>query len=1234
MANIFQKIKVLLKNFMRKNKVSAGIKNPWAGLSSYDDPINVAEPLKFCGREDESLDLFNLIDDNIVVTLYGKSGIGKTSLLNAGVFPLLRDNNYTPIYIRLEADTISEGTFGSHIVDILSKRIKTAFGNESIEIIDVVPENTNPESEDYLWNYFARRKFINESGDSTFPVIVLDQFEECIKLHHRQSSLLLKQIAYMSNRQNMLKDTYVNEQYYSYDYNFRFVVSIREDDLFRLEDMISLNYISSLRNGRYRLQNLGSQNAKSIIQNVGEQFINPTDLDDIAGLIIKVSKDEEDGFIRTNVISLICARLFDLMLKRGQNVISLSDARDYLSSDPFEEYYTNAIKSLSEGEKRFIESNLVSSDGRRNVIPEPLLRNSIRTTESLINGHTPIFHRLQSATGDNLIELIHDGICPIVIKHRAIRLEKKNKTILSLYLIIFGLLGVWMLNTSVVNDFVSFFLTIAAHGVKGLKFIDALSLTELLSITLTPVALGAIVYDDKRKKLIAFIALVILILPYLLYPFTAADKLRHGLSQIVNNYNSYGGIKDVLTGFSNNAYVLIVYTICILTLCLVNIFGRPGVKTETKFWINLWNAKSVKLYLLIIASFLFYKSIFNSGYFIIDSFDSSWGIIAIPLLTLNLFGINLKKTRYKYSFAIYTLLLIVLAGSSVFEIFPPIGFQIALIVIAFFLIFIFYFNNNYIKACRNAICNMVILTIIILLNNGYNPLSLGEKNICKVYPWKIVVAENQNQFGIYGANYGDTLLIPQFQRDSTRIFNYYSILPKNNYTDTITGRSVGYTSLPFPLELVKLVTGEWKLSLMYSPNYEYAINKIAHLEKTDSTALSNKEGANLFIKLRNDISKFCISGDESILLSDVLHINNYEETAKYNLKTSLQQLSNNDSVMTEEMVVPFIKALTRSLYMNMLKVAILKAHYNDFIGWFASYYIATSLTSVTSETGITWSNNVNYNWNLSLNSDGKTSYTSTQTKGFYITLDGLNKDRVYAWNNLYYALYLLECNAYSSSYALNIQRKVEDDNLILEEFLNSQNRARQVLLNYKGQLETQNSNLNKLLADLTDLNNNKQSLTTELISKTISVVIEVNSMSNKVKKGVHSEMNLYGQEMDSISNSFKEIALQQADLQFRDIVINTFDSLMKIIQNNPINAYNGVLISLCQKLYVIGVIRGYNMDEYVEQMYDIEKYNTDPMFGLVKEVNNSFKQRTQMLDTIRKQLNFYKLDVKQNAGKL
>ena len=71
--------------------------NPWKGLNSY----NIDDECKFCGRDTDINKLSTLIQLNQCVTLYGKSGIGKTSLIQAGVFPKLVMNNFKPVVVRL-----------------------------------------------------------------------------------------------------------------------------------------------------------------------------------------------------------------------------------------------------------------------------------------------------------------------------------------------------------------------------------------------------------------------------------------------------------------------------------------------------------------------------------------------------------------------------------------------------------------------------------------------------------------------------------------------------------------------------------------------------------------------------------------------------------------------------------------------------------------------------------------------------------------------------------------------------------------------------------------------------------------------------------------------------------------------------------------------------------------------------------------------------------------------------
>src|SRR5215813_11838988 len=72
--------------------------NPWPGLAAYDE----AASNFFHGRDEEARELLRLIQLAPLTVVYGKSGLGKTSLLQAGLFPLLRTEHFLPVYVRLD----------------------------------------------------------------------------------------------------------------------------------------------------------------------------------------------------------------------------------------------------------------------------------------------------------------------------------------------------------------------------------------------------------------------------------------------------------------------------------------------------------------------------------------------------------------------------------------------------------------------------------------------------------------------------------------------------------------------------------------------------------------------------------------------------------------------------------------------------------------------------------------------------------------------------------------------------------------------------------------------------------------------------------------------------------------------------------------------------------------------------------------------------------------------------
>ena len=72
--------------------------NPWPGPEAFRQ-----EDSKFFFGRDRARDaLTRLVLQNRLVLLYGRSGLGKTSLLRAGVFPRLEDAQTLPIYVRLQ----------------------------------------------------------------------------------------------------------------------------------------------------------------------------------------------------------------------------------------------------------------------------------------------------------------------------------------------------------------------------------------------------------------------------------------------------------------------------------------------------------------------------------------------------------------------------------------------------------------------------------------------------------------------------------------------------------------------------------------------------------------------------------------------------------------------------------------------------------------------------------------------------------------------------------------------------------------------------------------------------------------------------------------------------------------------------------------------------------------------------------------------------------------------------
>jgi hypothetical protein len=71
--------------------------NPWPGR----DAFLPDEQAYFCGREEERLELARRLEQGLLTVVLGAPGVGKTSLLQAGLRPMLDRVGFEPVYLRL-----------------------------------------------------------------------------------------------------------------------------------------------------------------------------------------------------------------------------------------------------------------------------------------------------------------------------------------------------------------------------------------------------------------------------------------------------------------------------------------------------------------------------------------------------------------------------------------------------------------------------------------------------------------------------------------------------------------------------------------------------------------------------------------------------------------------------------------------------------------------------------------------------------------------------------------------------------------------------------------------------------------------------------------------------------------------------------------------------------------------------------------------------------------------------
>lgn len=397
---------------------------------------------KFFGRSIEIDSLFNRIVATRLLVLFGQSGLGKTSLLRAGVYPRLRQHRMLPLEVR-----VGQTRDGRSLVAVVAEAATLACRDQDI---DYTPGEGNT-----LWEFFKTAMFWRNQELLT-PVLVLDQFEEIFTLlGPEQRRTEAEQIGATATgvmptevrvRQRDGKaSTVLSED----PPNVKIVLSLREEHVGALEELST--EIPGIFQDRLRLAPLAEAQACEAIRKPAElpqivladqetrNFSVPafTYQDDALSDMLTVLKGKS-GTIEPMQLQMLCQHVEEIAATRARERESITIGRDMLGGQVglkkvFRNYYRKKLRELPWRERQRVgelcEVGLLTPDGHRLMLEQSQIEKhyhvSAQTLYRIVNsGLLRQEPRLESV----FFEISHDNLAQPILTSRPFWRHVPKKT--------------------------------------------------------------------------------------------------------------------------------------------------------------------------------------------------------------------------------------------------------------------------------------------------------------------------------------------------------------------------------------------------------------------------------------------------------------------------------------------------------------------------------------------------------------------------------------------------------------------------------------------------------------------------------------------------------------------------------------------------------------------------------------------------------------------------------------
>ncbi len=397
--------------------------NPWPGLQAFEE----AAQRFFFGREEETDALFRLVRREALTVFYGQSGLGKTSLIQAGLFPRLRKSNLLPVAIRLDYTPQAPSPLS---------QVKTAIaGTLQEKRLDA----RAPTENESLWEYFHRNNvdFWDAQNRLVTLVLVFDQFEERFTLGRQDLGTDAKAEAFLTDLCHLVGNRpppAVQARFEtdpatvgSYDFEKRpckVILSLREDFLPEFEGL--RDRFPDILENSLRLEGMTKDQAREVVLKPGGDLVSEPLAERIVDLVSASKSGRLTSTVDPALLSVFCYELNQSRIQRGQDTIT-ADLLGERGEGIIESFYEVAFDGVKQEVRDWVEDNLLTGNGYRQL---GALGDAVNEHEGRVGADFArlvdrrILHRVEH--GDVIyLELTHDLLTAPAVHSREARQQRR-----------------------------------------------------------------------------------------------------------------------------------------------------------------------------------------------------------------------------------------------------------------------------------------------------------------------------------------------------------------------------------------------------------------------------------------------------------------------------------------------------------------------------------------------------------------------------------------------------------------------------------------------------------------------------------------------------------------------------------------------------------------------------------------------------------------------------------------